>query len=376
MKIGIEAQRLFRKKKHGMEVVALELIKQLQAIDKINQYIIFVRDDEDSQCIQETPNFKICVLKSYTFVDWEQYQLPKAVKKENVDFLHCTSNTAPLFVRVPLLVTIHDVIYLESINFKGSPYQNFGNIYRRIIVPKIAKKAKFIITVSDFEKNNIEKRLKIPKGKVHTIYNGKNSQFHKIKNKQELDALKLKYNLPSSFMLFLGNTSPRKNTTGVLLAYRDYIKETSSGLPLVITGLEMHQLKAMITKSKSQFPNIENHVKCLGYVDKQDLVGLYSMTSLYLYPSFREGFGLPIIEAMACEAPVITSNISSMPEVAGDAAFLVDPNQIKEITHAMVELTNNQFRINDYIKKGIERAKNFNWEKTANETLHMYKQMV
>src|SRR5690606_14669732 len=178
------------------------------------------------------------------------------------------------------------------------------------------------------------------------------------------------------FMLFLGNTSPRKNTTGVLLAYRDYIKETSSVLPLVITGLEMHQLKAIITKSKSQFSNIENHVKCLGYVDKQDLVGLYSMASLYLYPSFREGFGLPIVEAMACEAPVITSNISSMPEVAGDAAFLVDPNQIKGITHAMVELTNNQFRINDYIKKGIERAKNFNWEKTANETLHMYKQMV
>ena len=117
MRLGIEAQRIFRKKKHGMDMVALELIKQLQIIDTQNEYFIFVNTMEDKESLQETANFKIVYLKESSYPVWEQYHLPKAVKEYKLDVLHCTSNTAPLYKSVPLVITLHDIIYLEKWNF-------------------------------------------------------------------------------------------------------------------------------------------------------------------------------------------------------------------------------------------------------------------
>jgi hypothetical protein len=127
MRIGIEAQRLFRAKKHGMEVVAIEIIKQLQLMDRINEYIIFARPDADDAGIKETDNFKISGISSFTYADWEQIHLPLNVRKQSLDFLHCTCNTGPLFSPVPMMLTLHDIIFLETVNFKGTSYQNFGN---------------------------------------------------------------------------------------------------------------------------------------------------------------------------------------------------------------------------------------------------------
>ena len=149
MIIGIEAQRLFRKKKHGMDMVALELIKNLQTIDDKNQYVIFVKPDEDSACLPPAPNFKVVELTSrFGYPGWEQIELPKAALEEGCDVLHCTSNTGPLFSKVPLVTTLHDIIYLESISiFKkaGTWYQKLGNMYRRYFVPPVIKRSKNLI---------------------------------------------------------------------------------------------------------------------------------------------------------------------------------------------------------------------------------------
>ena len=153
MKIGIEGQRLFRKKKHGMDMVALELIKNLQEIDHKNEYVIFVKPDEDDTCIPDAPNFKVVELISkWGYPGWEQIALPKAAFQEGCDVLHCTSNTGPLFCKVPLVTTLHDIIYLESISLfkkEGSWYQKLGNMYRRYFVPPVIKKSKKVITVSN-----------------------------------------------------------------------------------------------------------------------------------------------------------------------------------------------------------------------------------
>ncbi len=151
MRIGIEAQRIFRLKKHGMDMVALELIRELQKLDKVNEYFIYVRPDEDSTCIQETDNFKIRLING-NYALWEQIYLPQAIKNDNCQLLHCTSNTAPIFVSTPLIVTLHDIIYMEksiknTLFGKGTNYQKFGNLYRRLVVPKIVKKSSRIITV-------------------------------------------------------------------------------------------------------------------------------------------------------------------------------------------------------------------------------------
>ncbi len=183
MKIGIEGQRLFRSKKHGMDMVALELIRNLQQIDHENEYVIFVKPDEDDQVIKETPNFRIEKLSGGFYPKWEQIALPKAARKAGCDILHCTSNTAPVFTGIPLVVTLHDIIYMESSYIKimqgsGSSYQKFGNIYRKMVVPRIVKSSKKIITVSHFEKNRIADFFGM-KGdsRLTAVYNGVSEHF-------------------------------------------------------------------------------------------------------------------------------------------------------------------------------------------------------
>ena len=160
MRIGIEAQRLFRPHKHGMDRVALELIKNLQVIDKENEYFIFVRPDTDNDVIENTSNFKIIQIPGGLYPLWEQYTLPKVVKKHRCDILHCTSNTAPFSNDTPLITTLHDIIFMEdsvtSLLFnKSSFYQKLGNLYRRFVVKSVVSNSRRLLTVSNFEKSNI-----------------------------------------------------------------------------------------------------------------------------------------------------------------------------------------------------------------------------
>lgn len=212
MRIGIEAQRIFRKKKHGMDMVALELLKALQKIDHPHEVVVFVKPDEDEACLEATNNMKIVKVKSAPYPIWEQILLPAAAAKEKVDILHCTSNTAPVFLKMPLVLTLHDIIYLEKINMsEGTTYQKFGNLYRRFNVPMIVPKAKKILTVSDFENKRIKEHFNIQDDRVITVYNGVGPHFKRINDPKVLAETKAKYQLPDQFIFFLGNTDPKKN---------------------------------------------------------------------------------------------------------------------------------------------------------------------
>ena len=161
-----------------MEVVGMELVKAIQQMDKSNEYVLFARKDEHTEGLAPTPNFQFQTLRSITYADWEQVILPRAVKRMKIDLLHCTSNTGPVSSPVPMILTLHDIIYLENLNFKGSNYQNFGNLYRRIVVPKLVEKSDLVITVSEFEKRLIRERFEVPEEKVKVLYNGVQDRFH------------------------------------------------------------------------------------------------------------------------------------------------------------------------------------------------------
>ena len=162
MRIGIEAQRIFRKNKHGMDYVVLQEIKELQQFDTHNEYFVFVAPGED-RCLEDSKNVHIIEIGGNIYPIWEQITLPKAVSELKLDLLHCTSNTAPIWCSVPLVLTLHDIIFMEPRDKSNkSLYQNMGWLYRRLVVPRILKKCKYIITVSDFERNNIITRLGIP----------------------------------------------------------------------------------------------------------------------------------------------------------------------------------------------------------------------
>lgn len=373
MRIGIEVQRIFRSKKHGMEVVALELIRQIQKLDTKNEYTLFAKEDTDRECITETGNLKIKTFSSYTYADWEQFRLPQAVRKAGIDFLHCTCNTAPVKCPVPLLLTLHDIIYLEKVDFKGTYYQNFGNLYRRFVVPRVVEKSETVITVSHFERQTILEKLKLPEEKVKVVYNAVNERFNDHFTFEEKTAFREKYNLPENFLLFLGNTAPKKNTPNVIRAFADYCKQTKNIVPLIILDYDKRLVEEMLSKQ-----GLSQFFKWFifpGYISPLEMPLMYSCATLFLYPSLRESFGLPILEAMGCGTPVITSNTSSMPEVSAGAALLIDPFQQEQITEGILHVLTNDALRNSYKQKGKMRAAQFTWEASARELLSIYEKM-
>ncbi len=377
MKIGIEGQRLYRKKKHGMDMVALELIRQLQQIDQVNEYVVFIKPDEDQRIFEETSNFEFVSLEGGPYPLWEQVALPKAAREAGCDLLHCTSNTAPVASTLPLVVTLHDIIYLESISlFKkgGTWYQRFGNMYRRYVVPRVVKKADKIITVSEFERNRIHDFFGFPPtdDRLVAVYNGVSEHFRKIDDALELQRVKALYNLPDRFLFFLGNTDPKKNTPGVLKAFADYLRQSGDpDLYLVILDFAEAELSKLLTQIGA--PGLRDRILLTGYVINTDLPAVYNLCSIFLYPSLRESFGIPMLEAMRCGVPVITSNTSSMPEVAGNAAYLVDPFRPEEITRGIEELLSDEKRRQQLMRDGLDQAAKFSWRSMAQDVLELYK---
>ena len=377
MKIGIEGQRLFRGKKHGMDVVALELIRNLQVIDQENEYVLFIKPDEDDKVINETKNFRIVRLEGGFYPLWEQVALPRAAKEAGCEVLHCTSNTAPVNTDIPLVVTLHDIIYMEKsypeiLSGSGTTYQKFGNAYRRMIVPKIIKKSKKIITVSNFEKNRISEFFGIQGDpRLTAVYNGVSAHFKPVTDVAELARVKMKYSLPDQFFFFLGNTDPKKNTKGTLKAYSDYVNKTGNDTKLVMLDYDRQELAKLLEEINDK--ELIGRIVLTGYVVNTDLPAIYCQSELFLYPSLRESFGIPMLEAMACGIPVITSNTSSMPEVAGNGAFIIDPFKPEEITDAMIRLTEDQQMREILVKKGIARASEFSWKAMAQNVADIYR---
>ena len=367
MRIGIEAQRIFRKNKHGMDYVVLQEIKEIQKMDTRNEYFVFVRPGED-RCVQDTHNMHVIEVNCPTYPLWEQFALPRAARKVGVEILHCTSNTAPIFCKIPLVLTLHDIIFLEPRDKANkSLYQNMGWLYRRLVVPRILKKCRRIITVSDFEMQNIINKLHLPPLQVAMIYNGYNDWFRPVEDKEQIYK---KYIDEPGFFFFLGNTDPKKNTERTLVAYARYLEQSEVKRPLLMADLEKKYFDDII--ARNNIGHIREHIKSPGYIVNSDLPYIYNAAFAFLYTSLRESFGIPLLEAMACGTPVITSNTSSMPEIGSKNAILVNPESVEEITAMMLRLETDNAFYQQQKEVGLERAKLFSWKKTAEQLLDVY----
>lgn len=370
MKIGIEAQRIFRKNKHGMDYVVLQEIKELQQMDTTNEYYVFVKPGED-RCVESTTNVHIIELNCPTYPLWEQWALPRAAKKYGVDILHCTSNTAPIWCNIPLVLTLHDIIFLEPRDKQNhSLYQNMGWFYRRLDVPRILDKCRRIITVSNFEMENIISKLNIPRERMAMIYNGYNDWFKPQEDKNDIYK---RYIPEEGYFFFLGNTDPKKNTERTLVAYSNYLKLSEVKRKLLMADLDQEYLDGIIERNR--IDNIRENIVMPGYIVNRDLPYIYNNAFTFLYTSLRESFGIPLLEAMACGTPVITSNTSSMPEIAGEDAILVNPESSDEITEMMLRLEKDKDFYEQQRQIGLERAKLFSWRKTAENLLKLYQEV-
>ena len=367
MRIGIEAQRIFRKNKHGMDYVVLEEIKELQKSDNRNEYFVFVAPGED-RCLHDSNNVHIIEIGSSFYPLWEQFSLPRAVDQLNLDMLHCTSNTAPIRCKVPLILTLHDIIFLEPRDKSNkSLYQNMGWRYRRFVVPKILKKCKRIITVSEFELNNIITKLDIPEEKMVMIYNGFNEWFRPV---EDTELVYQQYIEEPGYFFFLGNTDPKKNTERTLIAYSKYLEKSDVKRKLLMADLDSSFLDDIV--ERNHIENIKDQIVIPGYINNADLPYIYNNAFAFLYTSLRESFGIPLLEAMACGTPVITSNTSSMPEIGGPEVLMVNPLEVNEITEKMLLLEKDHALYQKQKEIGIRRAQQFSWKYTAEQLLMVY----
>lgn len=370
MRIGIEAQRIFRKNKHGMDFVVLQEIKELQKLDTKNEYFVFVAPGDD-RCLESTNNVHIMEIGSNFYPLWEQKTLPHAAQEMKLDMLHCTSNTAPIHCSVPLLLTLHDIIFLEpTIKLNLSVYQNLGRIYRRYVLKRVFEKCERIITVSEFEYNNIITQLSIPKEKMVMIYNAYSEWFTPA---SKADFTYKEYIDEPGYIFFLGNTDPKKNTENTILAYKVYLEKSKIKRKLLLADLDRAYLNEILIRNHIE--SIRKMIVTSGYIANQNLPNIYNSAFVFLYTSQREGFGIPILESMACGTPVITSNTSSMPEIGGPYAILVNPENPDEIAEMMLKLETDDKFYQQQEEVGLQRAKLFSWRNTAERLLEVYEEV-
>lgn len=373
MKIAIEAQRIFRADKHGMDYVILEVLRCLQQKDDGNEYVVFVAPGKD-RCLQSTPRMQVVELRCPTYPLWEQWALPRAVKRSGAQLLHCTSNTAPLHCPVPLVLTLHDIIYLKPRQHRTSSlYQEMGWHYRRWNVPRIVNKCRHIITVSETERTNILRCFPQVTSRLTVAHNGVNNHYQLI-DSPKVHAITAKYLLEANYLFYLGTTDPRKNLKGILRAYDNYLNQSEKRLKLVMTGLKQKYTEQILREQNLM--HIAHNLVYIGYVPEEDLPALYNGAWAFLFPSFMEGFGIPLIEAMACGTPVITSNTSSMPEVGGEGAILINPQNPQEITDALLRLETDKDFYEQQVQYGLDRVKLFSWQHTADEYRKIYQTIL
>jgi glycosyltransferase involved in cell wall biosynthesis len=249
-------------------------------------------------------------------------------------------------------------------------------MYRRWVVPKVVKKSKKIITVSKFERERIRKffSFKEDDNRLVAVYNGVSRHFNPVTDEAIRKEVRVKYDLPEKYLFFLGSTDPKKNTEGVLKAYANYVKQADDPAMLVMLDYEEWALNKVLADIGKK--DIRKHIYLPGYIVNTDLPAIYSMATIFLYPSLRESFGIPMLEAMGCGTPVITSNTSSMPEVSGGKAKIIDPYQPQQITEAIFELMNDPELRQKLVEDGLKQAAKFTWKNMAVDVKAIYEEIT
>lgn len=282
--------------------------------------------------------------------------------------------TLPIVKDKPTIVTVHDLIPL---NYPDKFPRGLRGEIKWFVQKQSLKAAKNIITDSYASKKDIVKFTGISEEKINVIYLGVREEFKVIKSQKILDEVKVKYSLPKKFILYVGDVNYNKNILGIIKSFSEVTKKNKD-INLILVGngfindsIQLSEINNLISEFR-----LKEKVKKIGYIALSDLVGVYNLAKVYLQPSFAEGFGLPVLEAIACGCPVVTSNISSLPELVDDAALLVDPKNAEDIVKSILKIIDNSTLREAITKRGLQRVREFNWVRCASETLNIYKKVI
>ena len=299
---------------------------------------------------------------------WMQAVLPWHLRRRGLDVCHFTNNVAPLWSPCPSVVTIHDMTLWLYPEYPGRARK----LSMRPFIPPAARRAAAIITVSESARRDIVSILGVPEEKVHVIHLAPAPHFRRLEPGPKLEAVRRQHELPQRFILHVGTIEPRKNLVRLLEAFARVRQASVEPCALILAGQRGWHDEAVFATAERL--NLGDAIRFLGYVSPDTAVALYNLATVATFPSLYEGFGLPVIEAMKCGTPVVTTTRGSLAEVAGEAAEFVDPTDVGSIAAGLERVLNDADRRAELRARGLERAAQFSWAAVARQTRLIYAQ--
>lgn len=367
MRIAIDAHSVGTRL-GGNESYATNLIEALAEIDDVNQYTIFVTTREARDRFSNRwPNFHVCATLPHTPFIRIPLTLSAELRRNRVDVLH-VQFTSPPFSPCPVVVSIHDL----SFEHLPQTFKRRSRMQLRLTVRRSARNAAQVIALSEHTRTDLISTYNLRPEKVNVVPLAAPAAFAPVRDDNELQRVRQTYGIDRDYILSVGSIQPRKNLSRLIEAYSLLRRERTEGnLPqLVLVGKNAWLFEETFRSLKDL--EVGMSVILTGYVPQADLPALYSGALCFVYPSYFEGFGLPPLEAMKCGAPVIVGNKTSLPEVVGEAALMIDPFDVNAIAGAIQKVISDSDLRAELRAKGLERATHFNWKETARQTLAVY----
>lgn len=372
MIIGIDGNEANVEKRVGISEYAFQLLTQFYNLKQTAQFVIYLKDEPLDELPKQSKNWQYRILKPGKL--WTQWRLPLDlfVSNPKPDVFFSPTHYAPRFSPIPTVVSVMDLSYL----YFPEMFNKSDLLQLRNWTSYSVRKATRILTISNSSKDDIIKEYKVGKDKVVVTHLGIKESVTLTPHIYSMSQLKAKYDLSENYILFVGTLQPRKNITSLIKAFAKVIKNEKlpKDLELVIVGRKGWLYEEILAAPEEL--KIKNKVKFLENVEDDELPLFYKNALCFVLPSLYEGFGLPVLEAMKQGCPVITSNISSLPEAGGDAALYVDPEDIDDIAEKITQLVGSEKLRKELIEKGKAQVKKFSWEKTAKETLEVLEEVA
>lgn len=367
MRIGIDATalppRLF-----GAGNYIVNLIRALPQAEATNEYVVFAKPQHRPWLEQRGRLYVVAVPLASRFLRWawEQALLPRLAHQHRLDVLHSPHYTMPLAAGCTTVVTFHDMTFFLYPRL----HKTYKSVFFRAIIRLSARRAAALIADSECTRRDIVQILRVEPDKATAVPLGVSPDFKPIRAFARVEEARRRYHLPAQIILFVGVLEPRKNLSTLIRAYGQLV---SRGLrhTLVIVGPKGWMYKDLFRTVEAL--GLSDRVVFTGYVPEEDLALLYNVADVFVYPSFYEGFGLPVLESMSCGIPVVTSNVSSMPEIIGDAGILVNPRSAEELAGGLWRVLADRDLHLELARRGLERSRLFSWNRTASETLAVYR---
>jgi glycosyltransferase involved in cell wall biosynthesis len=368
VRIAIDARKL---RDFGIGTYVRNLLRHLARLDRTTEYTVLCREIDSPFVETLGANFRTTPESSPAYSIREQLTVPLDLRRARVDLFHAPHYVLPPLTPCKSVVTIHDCIHLRFPQYLPS---RIGYAYARTSLWVAIRRSSRILTVSEASKRDILQYFRVAEKKIDVIHNAIDERFHEPPPEEEVERVRQRYQLDGPFVLYAGNIKPHKNLERLIEAFHTLRKHGFEEVKLLIIGDEVSKyatLRRAVHRHK-----LHKHVRFFGFVPDQTLAVLYRLAGVFVFPSLYEGFGLPPLEAMASGTPVITSNVSSLPEVVGDAALLIDPYDPDALADAMRRVLTDSALREDLRQRGFARAREFSWERSVRRVREIYDEVL